>query len=305
MKEISEIIYKNENKEELLPGLTPEFPYIASCGKVDKYAGGIAPWHWHNEVEIFYVEQGVLEYYTPSGKTVFPAGSGGLVNSNSLHMTKSPKGIKNTTIVLHIFDTVLIGGGRGSRIEQNYIAPLVEASQVEIIRIMPGEPDQAKLLELLVQSFQIKEEEDFYEIRLRAALSEIWCGFLRIAEPQWSVKCAPNKMNEKIKRMLVYIHENYGEKITVSDIAEAAYISQRECFRAFHNGLGISPLDYLNHYRLQKACHMLAESNASVTEICGSCGLGSSSYFGKVFRLQMGCTPLEYRRAQQGKMAGL
>ena len=40
-------------------------------------------------MELFYVESGVVEYYIPKGKAVFPAGSGGLVNSNVLHMTKS------------------------------------------------------------------------------------------------------------------------------------------------------------------------------------------------------------------------
>lgn len=41
---------------------------------------------------------------------------------------------------------------------------------------------------------------------------------------------------------------------------------------------------------------VLGETRASVTEISHACGLGSSSYFGKVFREYMKCTPVEYRK---------
>ena len=37
-------------------------------------------------------------------------------------------------------------------------------------------------------------------------------------------------------------------------------------------------------YRLQAACQMLAKGQEAVTVISHECGLGSSSYFGKVFR---------------------
>lgn len=67
-----------------------DFPYIASYAELDKYEGVTAPWHWHPAVELFYMESGTLEYTTPTGKWVFPAGSGGLVNSNVLHIELIP-----------------------------------------------------------------------------------------------------------------------------------------------------------------------------------------------------------------------
>ena len=51
--------------------------------------------------------------------------------------------------------------------------------------------------------------------------------------------------------------------------------------------------------RLQAACQMLARSEMSLTEIGRASGLGSGSYFGKLFREAMGCTPSEYRRGWQ------
>ncbi len=46
---------------------------------------------------------------------------------------------------------------------------------------------------------------------------------------------------------------------------------------------------------------MLAQGNMSVTEIAQACGLGSSSYFGRLLRECTGCTPSEYRRKWQDR----
>ena len=88
MKNIHSIEFYTGSKEELLPDFEKDFPYIASRAELDKYIGGYVPWHWHRTVELFYMESGSIEYDTPGGKILFPAGSGGMINPNVLHMTK-------------------------------------------------------------------------------------------------------------------------------------------------------------------------------------------------------------------------
>ena len=108
-----------------------------------------------------------------------------------------------------------------------------------------------------------------------------------------------NKSNDKIKLMMIYIHEHYREKISIPELAAAAYLSERECYRVFHDCLHVTPVEYITTYRLQVACQMLAKGQESVTVISHECGLGSSSYFGKVFREYTHCSPTEYRRKWQ------
>ena len=74
MKNIHNIEFYNDSKEELLPGFANDFPYIASRAELDNYAGRYVPWHWHKAVELFYMESGSLEYDTPGGGVLFPAG---------------------------------------------------------------------------------------------------------------------------------------------------------------------------------------------------------------------------------------
>ena len=102
-------------------------------------------------------------------------------------------------------------------------------------------------------------------------------------------------LNEKMKLMVTYVHEHYGEKVTIKDIAEAAFVSERECYRSFHAVMHMTPNEYIRQYRLQVACRMLTDTEESITNIAQLCGFGTSSFFGKVFREYFQMTPLEYR----------
>lgn len=299
MKDIYGVEFYVGSKEEVLPDFASDFPYLASRVRLDRFEGRIAPWHWHRTVELFYIESGMLEYYTPKGKTAFPAGSGGMVNSNILHMTKSNEKFGKNIQLLHIFDTSLIGGEHGSRIEQKYITPIITAPQIELIALYPDDARQKKALDQIRESFALSERDAGYEMKLRSSLSGIWLELFQTALPMLERKESYNKLNDKLKMMMIYIHEHYAEKMTVAEIAAAAFSSERECFRGFRQCLHMTPVEYIHSYRLRMACHMLANSTEKITLIGHACGLGSSSYFGKIFREYFGCTPLEYRRRWQ------
>ena len=296
MKNIHSIEFYTGSKEELLPGFEKDFPYIASRAELDKYIGHYVPWHWHKTVELFYMESGSIEYDTPGGKLLFPAGSGGIVNSNVLHMTKAISQKEKNIQLLHIFDVSLFAGEQGSRIEQKYIAPIITAPQIEVIPLFPGNAEEERILKLLAASFRLSSDEFGYEIKLRETLTEIWLMLFELSRPMREKKGEHNKSNDKIKLMMIYIHEHYREKISIPELAAAAYLSERECYRVFHDCLHMTPVEYIKAYRLQAACQMLAKGQEAVTVISHECGLGSSSYFGKVFREYTHCSPTEYRR---------
>lgn len=294
MKTIYSIEFHTGSKEELLPDFESDFPYISTCTESDKCVEPFIPWHWHKAVELFYIKSGTLEYYTPRGKFLFPAGSGGMVNSNVLHMTRMQTSTK-TIQLLHIFDTSFLAGEHGNRIEHKYFMPIIAAQQLEIIALYPDKQPQKHILNLIQNSFSLSEQEFRYEIKLHEMLTEIWLALFDLSVPILEKKRKPDKANDKIKLMLVYIHEHYTEKISISELAASAFLSERECFRLFHDYLHMTPMEYMKNYRLQIACRMLAKGQETITSISQSCGLGSSSYFGKVFKEYIGCTPMEYR----------
>lgn len=299
MKIIDKLIYKTDSKEELLPGYSERFPYISSRVELDKYPEHYVPWHWHNALELFYIESGTLEYFTPEGSKLFEEGTGGLVNSNVLHMTRLQPDISNNIQLLHLFDPIFISGAKGNLIDRKYVMPFVSDSQIEIVSLLPDTTEQKEILKLIRETFQLDENEKGYELRLRERLSEIWLKIMELAEEQTKEKKAYRKSNDRIKGMMIYIQEHYFEKITVTQLADIAYLSERECYRVFQECLHMTPNDYMRNYRLQMACQMLIKEDMKLTEISHACGLGTGSYFGKIFKESIGCTPLEYRQKWQ------
>lgn len=298
MLNVTTIELNPASREEYLPGYTPQFPHIASHVQGERYESGAAPWHWHESVELFYLRRGAILYRTPHEERVLRAGCGGMVNSNVLHMTKMLD--PATDMVLHLFSPSLVAGVPGGTVEQRYVRPLAADAGHELIVLTPDDTVQAETLRILEASLQLDEETFGYEMRLQAMLTEIWVRLVEQVRPPQHA--APrDTTDEKMKQMMVYIHTHYAERITVPMIAAAAFCSERECYRTFQACLHTSPIEYIRNVRLQSACHLLINTDTSITDIAQNCGLYSSSYFGHLLRQATGLSPTAYRAKWQDR----
>ena len=120
MVDILEMRLNENTGEETLKGISQTFPYTKSRAFLNRYT---VCWHWHKAVELFFVERSLLEYETSRGRMVFPAGSGGLVNTGVLHTTRLQENSCDTIQLLHIFHASLLYGQTDGRIYQKYFPP--------------------------------------------------------------------------------------------------------------------------------------------------------------------------------------
>ena len=96
--------------------------------------------------------------------------------------------------------------------------------------------------------------------------------------------------------MLEYIDANYASAISLADLSRLAGMSPKYFCRYFRAAIHRTPMDYLNYYRIERACHILTSSELPITEVGYQCGFNDSSYFVKTFRKYMGITPKAYSR---------
>lgn len=281
--------------EEIHRHITPEFPYMTDLCAIHNLPGRIFPWHWHSEVELFYVRSGVLNYVLPSGAYTFRQAEGGFVNSGVLHMTSCPKGC-TCLQEEHIFHPSFLGGEEPSILLTRYITPVLEHAGLDLYRFDPAVPAHQEIISLMKKAhdFYIKKEVG-YEFDVRELMTRLWRVLFSLTKDlQTDEKRRPH--SDRIKTMMEFVASHYQEKVTLEQIAASAFISPRECSRCFQENLGQSPFSYLTDYRLRKACSLLSHTSLSVTQVGAACGFNSSSYFGQTFRETFGCTPKEYRR---------
>jgi signal transduction histidine kinase/DNA-binding LacI/PurR family transcriptional regulator/AraC-like DNA-binding protein len=99
-----------------------------------------------------------------------------------------------------------------------------------------------------------------------------------------------------VRKAMACVHEHYAESLTRDDIAGHAAVSVRHLNRCFAEEMGISPMTYLQRYRIAQAKRLLETSSQSITEVALAVGFGGSSYFAETFRKETGVSASEYRR---------
>ncbi|MBE6636526.1 MAG: helix-turn-helix domain-containing protein [Ruminococcaceae bacterium] len=103
-------------------------------------------------------------------------------------------------------------------------------------------------------------------------------------------------MNNYVLLALNYIQYNYFNEITVASIADMLAINRSYFFRIFKAETGLSPIEYLNNYRIMKAKQLLLESTMPVSQIAIASGFTTPSAFYRMFNLKFGMSPSQYRK---------
>jgi signal transduction histidine kinase/ABC-type sugar transport system substrate-binding protein/AraC-like DNA-binding protein len=106
----------------------------------------------------------------------------------------------------------------------------------------------------------------------------------------------PQPTSLLVKQALAYMHQNYAQQITRQDIAAAVGVNERYLTEIFGQEMSISLWDALNRFRIQRACDLLRSTGNSITAIASQVGFSDSSYFGRVFKIHLGMSPVEYRK---------
>lgn len=287
-----EPIETDENQIEKIEGMTVEYPY---CLHERNLTDIVIPWHWHEELELGFIKEGTSKIVTIGSEYIIHQGDGFFINSNVMDMKENACPGSRTIEINNIFHAVFLSGHFKSRFETKYINPIINNRNLEVHVIRRGHPTSDKILENLYRLMKLKDTINS-EFQTRNILSETWLLLMEDIRSQYQEKADVNLGYQKrFRTMLSYIHRHYSEKIFLSQIAQAAGISEREAARCFQKNIGQSPMEYLIKYRLNQAKKLLAESDMTITEISYLCGFADCAYFGKTFKKKYGVTPSNYR----------
>jgi AraC family transcriptional regulator of adaptative response / methylphosphotriester-DNA alkyltransferase methyltransferase len=117
-------------------------------------------------------------------------------------------------------------------------------------------------------------------------------------------RCKPT--NEKlpdsewVALITEYIDKNFTEKLTLESLADIAHGSPYHLHRTFKKIKGITPVEYIQHVRLNAAKEYLIQTNIAIADIAISVGMANTPYFITLFKKKTGHTPAQFR--QMSKM---
>lgn len=288
----------DENLQETTQHGSYDLPIAIYTDNFNLFEDGHIRWHWHKELQFSYCLCEAVCIFVEGQKVILEPGEGIMINSNVLHQIKPyNKNSENNCMMFSIvFDSVLIGGTE-SLIGKKYVNPILESNNLKFISLKLDVQWQKSILKCLKEIFIISNKKNFgYELEMRNCLSSIWLNLVRkVKEDIKDYTYIVSHDEERVKLAMQYIHKHYAENILLDNIAMEANISKSECCRSFKRILKMTPFEYLMEYRILKATDKLLESKESISNIAFEVGFNGISYFGKIFKKYMNCTPSEYR----------
>lgn len=127
------------------------------------------------------------------------------------------------------------------------------------------------------------------KMQIRGATLLLFSHFLQDARPRIA------STDDRMLKVQKYIHNNIYDDIDLHTLADVACVTHTYLIRLFNKNFGMSPLQYINQKKVERAQLLLLTSEMPVKEVAYSLGFTDSSYFIRLFKKTTQLTPQEYR----------
>jgi len=280
---------------------TDSFPFAVYLDDFSHFQNGYICWHWHDEVQLTLIVEGEFTCQIGGEKVVLHPGESIFFNSCVLHQIL-PNTQASGKLYSFIWQADILAGDQESDVYRDCISYLLNAEQ----KYFTFHHEDANCIQLRNTLMRIvnymTEKQPFYQLRVCNQLSKVWlelCDYasdsnMRTTSTHSYLQSA--KDDERVKNAMLFMQENYGEDISLDDIARAAMTSRSELCKSFRRALDTSPKEFLLQYRIRQSLLLLENPNLRIADISEITGFSSPSHFGSCFMKSVGCSPLQYRK---------
>ena len=176
-------------------------------------------WHWHDEIELLYVDEGVVELFVDNESFIVDKGQAAFINQNVLHSIRiDPEKANPHFFTLIFHPSFLFGFGR-TLMAANFAAPLLENQHMKSKLLTKESSNDFMLLNCIHEIiFIMIEKRQGYELLCQSLLCKIWYYLLiasNAALPKHSKSKRIANDEERIKGALLFIEEHFSENITL------------------------------------------------------------------------------------------
>ncbi|MBO9636439.1 MAG: helix-turn-helix transcriptional regulator, partial [Chitinophagaceae bacterium] len=98
-----------------------------------------------------------------------------------------------------------------------------------------------------------------------------------------------------VNQSILYMQEHIGQSLTLEKLAAQVTVSASHYSSIFRKRSGLSPIEYFNHLKIQRACQYLQFTDMRIKEIANRIGIDDPYYFSRLFTKVMSISPKEYR----------
>lgn len=244
--------------------------------------------HWHVEFEIIRILKGTFLLSIDEQEFAVSAGSSIIVPAGALHAGTPGE----CTYECIVFDmNMLMNKNDPCR---KLIRKIID-HEVELTYVYPESCNDIHQIVWTMFDAMASRKEGF-QLTVLGALYQM-AGAVFSEKYYNPIPVQPPRNHRRIvqlKTALEFMESSYNTQITLEEMADSVNMSPKYFCRFFQEMTHRTPVDYLNYYRIERACYQLLTTDQSITEVAYNSGFNDLSYFIKTFKKYKGTTPKKY-----------
>ena len=253
--------------------------------------------HWHSYFEITYVQEGQGNYSVNGQEYMMKPGDIIIFNNVEAHGWKLMG--EDMKLLVMIFSPEFVAE-KLSVFDSEYLKPFVERGSNFKNRIGSEEPVSHEIRKGIREIYaEWQQQKEGYPLMIKANILRILTMLIRTYQDESKSGEMLKEKKSAMKRLeqaISYIDHHYSEKITLDEVAAAAYMSSNYFSSYFRKVTGISFSEYVTRIRISHARELLRDTDKSVTEIAMECGFHNISNFYRLYKKQVGKPPRDEKK---------
>ena len=280
------MLYLDYNEKQMHG--TKEFP-IAFYHVDNSHPRYEMPFHWHKEYEIVRVLKGQFRLMLADTEIIAKPEESFFIPSGALHGGMP----ENCIYECLVFDLDLLF--LHADVCRSYLKKIKHQDIIVHPIITKDIPSVCHTIGRLFST--ISEKNTGYELTVIGILLELFGLIFR--EECYTCNISgyesPFRHMEQLKPVFEYIENHYSSGISLQQLSQISGMSPKYFCRYFQAIAHKTPMDYLNYYRIERACTLLCTTDSPITAIAYDCGFNDCSYFIKLFKRYKHITPKQYQ----------
>jgi len=187
---------------------------------------------------------------------------------------------------------------RLSDLESNLLAQIIKEAYVAF---------KSPLNDPYLPKLERKESIEFgAEQLIKISLEQMLIYLIRKGNTKQTIKTTSSirekKDNDTLKKIILYLENNIGKNITLSDVCNDNFIGRSKLQKMFRLKTGGGVMEYFYNLKIKAAKQLIREGTYNFTEISNKLGFASIHYFSRRFKAITGMSPTEYASSVKIKL---
>lgn len=253
--------------------------------------------HWHEELEILYIREGSMLFQIDTQTLIVNKGDIILVPPNLIHGASR---YKNSACDFYaiVFHPTFIFSAMNDSIQQSYIDPFFVKTDKKFYYIDRKSEGWDKIHHNVTSIIEIYISKDFgFELLIKSYILQFLFYIIEFQSDKTDSYRKDDLLTTlRLKKILAFLEDSYQQPFSLTDWASSIDVSKEQFCRIFKKHFQKTPIDYLMHYKVNKAADLLIHTELPIIDIAFETGFESANYFTIAFKNKTKVTPREFRK---------